>query len=247
MRGGAERADRRWAAPVSRLGPPGAGPADDHPNLHRPRRGAKGGLPRDRAQLDRLLSRGLTATAPLWPDIPLAYGWGHHAAPLLANHQEQAADGVRGQYDGLLAEMDRRQAAAGTLAPAIGHCLTVTRRSRPGLFHCSAVADLPRTNNDLEHLVGSARHHERRTTGRTTASPALVVRGSVRVVAAVATRQSVFSAADLAPSDLERWRERRHALDYRHEARRAQRRFRRDPRAYLAGLEAQLAMPGLPA
>jgi hypothetical protein len=109
------------------------------------------------------------------------------------------------------------------------------------------VADLPRTNNDLEHLFGAARYHERRTTGRKVASPALVVRGSVRVVAAVATRRQPFSAADLCPGDLARWRELRQDLEYRHEARRAQRRFRREPAAYLTRLEDQLSKPGLPA
>ena len=109
------------------------------------------------------------------------------------------------------------------------------------------MADLPRTNNDLEQLFGATRYHERRTTGRKGASPALVVRGSVRVLAAVATRRQPFSASDLAPLDLARWQEVRAGLEYRHEARRAQRRFRRDPAAYLAALEEQLAKPGLPA
>src|SRR3712207_9435478 len=66
-----------------------------------------------------------------------------------------------------------------------------TRRSsdlRPGLFHCYAVPDLPRTNNGLEQLFGSQRYHERRATGRKAASPAAVLRGEVRLIAATATR-----------------------------------------------------------
>lgn len=109
------------------------------------------------------------------------------------------------------------------------------------------MADLPRTTTDLEHLFGAARYHERRTTGRKVASPALVVRGSVRVVAAVATRRQPFSATDLCPSDLTRWWELRQELEYRHEARRAQIRFRRAPVAYRTTLEGQLAKPSLPA
>jgi len=50
------------------------------------------------------------------------------------------------------------------------------------------VTDLPRTNNGLEEFFGTARHVERRATGRKRASPTLVVRGSVRVVAAGASR-----------------------------------------------------------
>lgn len=53
---------------------------------------------------------------------------------------------------------------------------------------CYEVADVPRTNYDLEHYFGTARHLERRATGRKAASPAMVVRGAVRVVAAVATQ-----------------------------------------------------------
>jgi hypothetical protein len=171
----------------------------------------------------------------------------HRAAHLLANHDDWDAAGVRAAYGALVTEIDQQRVTAPTLAPAVDHFLKVTASYWPGLFHCYEVADLPRTNNDLEHLFGAARYHERRTTGRKVASPALVVRGSVRVVAAVATRRQPFSAADLCPVDLARWRELRQELEYRHEARRAQRRFRREPAAYLATLEAQLAKSGLPA
>src|SRR5207302_9160878 len=95
-------------------------------------------------------------------------------------------------------------------------------------------------NNDLGQFFGSARFHERRATGRKAASPALVVRGSVRVVAAVATPAGGFRAEDLRPPDLARWRKLRDSLAYRHETRRAQLRFRRDPQAYLAKLEDRL-------
>jgi hypothetical protein len=194
-----------------------------------------------------LLERGLTATAGAWPAIACAYGWVQRAAHLLANHDDRDGADVRRHYDALLAEMRRDRAAAGTLGPAVDHFLKVTANYSPGVFRCYEVADLPRTNNDLEQLFGAARYHERRTTGRKVASPALVVRGSVRVVAAVATRQQPFSAADLCPSDLARWHDLRRELEDRQEARRAQRRFRREPTAYLASLEAQLATSGLPA
>ena len=48
----------------------------------------------------------------------------------------------------------------------------------PGLFGCYESADLPRTNNDLEHAFGSHRYHERRVSGRRRGSPGLVVMGS---------------------------------------------------------------------
>ncbi len=96
----------------------------------------------------------------------------------------------------------------------------VTASYWPGLFHCYDDADLPRTNNELEQYFGSARYHERRATGRKQASPGLVVRGAVRVVASVASRLHPFSGAELCPADLTRWRALRSELNNRHETRR---------------------------
>ncbi len=134
----------------------------------------------------------------------------------------------------------------GTLAPAVDQFLKVTASYAPQLFHCYDVADLPRTNNDLEQSFGAARYHERRATGRKGASPSLVVRGAVRLVAAAATRLRRFDATELRPADLERWRELRGQLAGRQAARRALRRFRRDPDAYLAALEAALPARAAP-
>ena len=49
---------------------------------------------------------------------------------------------------------------------AISTFLKVTQSYWPGLFHCYDVADLPRTNNDLEHCFGAVRYSERRASGR---------------------------------------------------------------------------------
>jgi hypothetical protein len=102
------------------------------------------------------------------------------------------------------------------------------------------VAELPRTNNDLEHYFGSARYHERRASGRKAASPALVVRGSVRIVAAVASQARTFEAADIRPVDPEKWQTLRSSLERRRTTRQSQLGFRRDPVTYLARLEEQL-------
>ena len=77
----------------------------------------------------------------------------------------------------------------------------MTRSYWPGLFRCYEVEGLPRTNNDLEQFFGSYRYHERRCSGRKVACPGTVVRGSVRLVAAAATRLRPIEAADLVPSD----------------------------------------------
>ncbi len=134
-----------------------------------------------------------------------------------------------------------RQHGSGPLAAAVAHFVKVTRSYGPGLFHCYAVPDLPRTNNDLEQFFGAARYHERRG-----ASPALVVRGAVRLLAAVVTPQRTLCGADLRPHDLEAWRQVRQQMAVRQQSRRVQSRFRKDPAAYLAALEAQVLQSSLP-
>ncbi len=193
-----------------------------------------------------LLTRGLSATAALWPDIRQTYGWVHRAAHVLANEASYSGTQVRYAYTALLAEMTGSQAAAGPLSPAVSHFLKVTRSYWPGLFHCYDVPDLPRTNNDLEHFFGAARYHQRRATGGKHSAPGTVVRGSVRLVAAVTTHSRRFQSLDLPPRDLARWRQLRRDLAYRPDARRAQLRFRRDPTAYLTALEDHLLKLSLP-
>ena len=80
----------------------------------------------------------------------------------------------------------------------------------------------------------------RRATGRRGAIPGVVVRGSVRVIAAVVTPLQLFSVEDLRPRDYQRWRDLRGQLRQREEARRQQWRFRKNPAVYLADIEARL-------
>ncbi|WP_372616766.1 hypothetical protein [Falsiroseomonas sp.] len=49
-------------------------------------------------------------------------------------------------------------------------------------------------------MFGAQRHRARRAAGRKTASPALVLRGEVRVIAATATRLHAPTARDLGAS-----------------------------------------------
>ena len=132
------------------------------------------------------------------------------------------------------------------MSEAFAHFLKVTRSYWPGLFPCYDVADLPRTNNELEQLFGSYRYHERRCSGRKVACPGTVVRGSVRLVSAAATRLRPIEAADLVPSDPDAWRELRRSLERRQTVRTLGRRFRRDPVAYLRSLEDSLIKQALP-
>jgi hypothetical protein len=170
----------------------------------------------------------------------------HRAAHILGNAAAETAAVVRRRFDGLVGAMARHRASAGQLTEAVDHFRKVARSYRPGLFHCYAVPDLPRTNNRLEQLFGSQRYHERRATGRRTASPATVLRGEVRLIAATATRLRPPKASDLGRVSRERWRALRSRLEPRRKARTLRTRFRRDPDAYLAALEQQACQPALP-
>jgi hypothetical protein len=170
----------------------------------------------------------------------------HRAARILKNEEDLPAEELRRNYRRLLKEMSLRKEEAGTLSGAVSLFLKVTKSYWKGLFWCYRFPDLPRTNNDLEHHFSSVRYGERRASGRKGASPAMVVRGSVRTVAAVVTPPEGFVAHDIRPADPERWRALRASLEKRRESRRAQLRFRRDPDAYLGRLEEQLLKQALP-
>jgi hypothetical protein len=193
-----------------------------------------------------LVRRGLERTAALWPDVRRAYRWLRAAAFILANRAGLDAPGVQARYERLLAAWAERRGAAGTLADAVDRFVRVTASYRPGLFHCYRVDGLPRTNNALEQLFGAHRHHERRTTGRKAASPALVLRGAVRLIAGVVARARPVAARELAAADRERWLALQASLERRRRARVMRRRFRRDPDAFLAQLEQRLLQPTLP-
>jgi hypothetical protein len=196
--------------------------------------------------LKGLVARGLEATAALWPVIPMVYNWVWGVAHVLGDKGPGQAAAVRQQVAGLLGAMRRHRAAAGSLAQAVDHFLKVTRSYWAGLFHCYTVEGLPRTNNELEQFFGSHRYHERRASGRKGASPGLVLRGEARLLAAAATRQRRYTAAELAGVDADRRQELRGRLEARRQRRVGRARFRRDPQASLLQLEEQLIQLALP-
>jgi hypothetical protein len=126
------------------------------------------------------------------------------------------------------------------LETGIDNFIKTTRSYWSGLFHCYEIEDFPRTNNDLEHAFGLLRHHQRRCTGRKVAPSSLVIRGSVKLASAIATKLRSFTAEDFAQVDIDTWLELRSHLKTHHQKRVEQYRFRRDPNAYLANLESQL-------
>jgi hypothetical protein len=178
--------------------------------------------------------------------VRIAFGWVHRAAAVLRNKKGLGAAGVRRRYRGLIGAITRHRKCCGGLQDAFEHFRKVTRSYWPGLFPCYDVADVPRTNNELEQFFGSYRYHERRASGRKAACPGTVVRGSVRLTASAATRLRPFGAEELVPSDLKAWRELRESLERRQAVRTLGRRFRRDPAAYLRSLEESLVKQALP-
>jgi hypothetical protein len=203
-------------------------------------------LPKELGRLKTILQRGLDDMAALWPDVRMTYGWVQKAAHILNNEDQLREAIVKRRLQGLLGALTRHQARAGSLTPAVGHFIKVSRSYWPGLFHCYSVPELPRTNNDLEQFFGAYRYHERRTTGRKGASPALVLRGAVQLVAYTATRLRPFTGEELAPDPTQTWQELRQRFETRRQQRTHRRRFRRDPASYLAKLEAdflQLILP----
>ena len=191
-----------------------------------------------------MIARGLAATAAAWPPIRTAFGWVHRAARVLGQ-EGSSGEPVRRQLSGLLGAMTSQRASAGSLVAGVDHFVKVSRSYWPGLFACYDAAGLPRTNNDLEQAFGSHRYHERRASGRKGASPSLVLRGSVKLLAGLATRTGDVTAHLLCEADRAAWVVKRAELEDRRECRADRRRFRRNTQAYLEGLENKLSQSRL--
>ncbi|WP_428194629.1 hypothetical protein [Deinococcus saxicola] len=160
-------------------------------------------------------------------------------AQVLQNPGEDDARVVQQQFQRVLAHIPLQQSGLPEISSALAHFVKVLTAQQDWLFHCYRVPGLPRTNNALEQYFGSAKRYERRISGQKSASPGLVIRGQVRLVAAAATRNNVITPQDLQPIDVEDWQALRRKLETRHESRRLQSRFRRAPQACLAQLEAE--------
>src|SRR2546428_5204510 len=193
-----------------------------------------------------LIVNGVQTCALPISALEKAYALVHQAAHVLANHEEDSGQAVRERYQVVLRTMRQQQASLGPLSDAISTFVKVTTSYWPGLFQCYDVADLPRTDNELEHCFGSVRYGERRASGRRGAIAGVVVRGPVRVVTALALRRQCFLPRALYLKDPQAWYSMREQLASRREARRKQLRFRKDPAAYLAALEEILLKTSLP-
>ena len=187
--------------------------------------------------MKRIIEQALQATTELWEPIRRAYRWVREAAHVLANGEERGRTEVEQAFVRVVRSIGVTKRHCGPLEPALTHFLKVTRSYRPGLFHCYDDPAIPRTNNDLEHCFGQHRHHERRATGRKRGAPNVVLHGSVRLVAGIATRLRPFSPSDLVPRDRHAWQHLRQTVRRRFALRAQGRRFRCDPDGYLQQLE----------
>jgi hypothetical protein len=194
-----------------------------------------------------MVQNGLDATASLWPEVETAHAWVQRAALLLENCPAREPLLLRRDYRQLLAQIAQaRQGRSVFLSAAATQFVKVSVSYWCGLFCCYEQADLPRTNNASEQGFGSFRYHERRATGRKVTTATTVLRGPVRLVAATVRVERPFTGEELRPKSLVAWRALRCQLEQQQETRRQQRRFRRDPDAFLAAIEGRLLMATLP-
>ena len=133
-----------------------------------------------------------------------------------------------------------------TLQRALNTCSRLLAVMSLVCFTATDVDGLPRTNNDLEHVFGSFRHHQRRCNGQKKSPASLLVRGSCRLIAAIATKIKTFTARDLMQLDWSAWRQKRNQMEKLRHNRLQQRRFRRQTETYLADLETKLIQSILP-
>ena len=133
---------------------------------------------------------------------------------VIDNPDQLPAAQVTAQYEAWVERFARHLSTpAGAAIRAWGeHFLKITRSYWAGLFHTYDVAGLPRTDNDLEHLFGQVRHQERRISGRKVVSASLIVRGAVRVLAAILTWLQPPTPSQLGEVDPVLWREERRRL-----------------------------------
>ena len=197
-------------------------------------------------RLQQILKRGLAATAPLWPELTIAHGWLEEAAYILATPDGAARATVEARYTVLLADLEEEAAPTASLQALAAQFAKVTASYGSLVFTCYDIADLPRTNNDLEQLFGSLRHQLRRTTGHKSAPASLVVCGATRLPAAVVSQSHPLTAEELAMADLEQWRTARVRFEQRRQPRVLGRRFRQNPDAYLQALEERWVKLSLP-
>jgi hypothetical protein len=203
-------------------------------------------LPQELARIQALIDQGLARTKAQWPPIVAGFGYVGRIAAILRNKQELAARQVKQRLGGLLRVMERQGASSSPLGQALAHFTKITRSYWPGLFFCYEIEGLGRTNNDLEQFFGAWRWHERRATGRKSASRSEVLLGPASLASSLATRLQPLTGEDLAVVDRKRWSGLRRQIEQRRRHYQQRRAYRRHPEEFLEDLTARTIKLSLP-
>jgi hypothetical protein len=158
-------------------------------------------------------------------------------APASTNAMPQTA--VQAQLDAYLQRLQARTDLSAPLTAFRTHLVALTHRYAPGLFHSYHIPGLPRTNNDLESLFGALRRRTLCTVGPYRARQMLHDYGAWLLFEKVYDEQQQLERLHRVP--LDDFRQERRRMHQHQASRTEDRRFRRQPQAYLANLEAQAA------
>jgi hypothetical protein len=147
----------------------------------------KKGLPKPLLHLQQILNKRLSRTGVAWETLKRVYGWVQQLASSLGESEDLCVEERQLRFVLILQHMqEQSQQFEPVWQRAIAHFLKVTQSYGSHLFFCYQILDLSRTNNDLEQAFGQVHFHER-LGEKEPHPPALVVRGAVRVQAALAT------------------------------------------------------------
>jgi hypothetical protein len=146
---------------------------------------------------------------------------------------------VHAELHQYLIQLEQRSDLNDTLLAFREHLRKLTHRYAPGLFHCYDIPGLPRTNNDTESLFGRVRRQTKRTSGVYHAKQRLREQGAWLLFGLLNDEDEQLQRLRCVP--LDEWRDERqrmqsHLASFSHD-----RRFRKQPVAYLAQLETQAA------
>ncbi|MDM8528630.1 hypothetical protein QUF58_10520, partial [Anaerolineales bacterium HSG24] len=144
---------------------------------------------------------------------------------------------VETELDQFLTELDKRNDLNEFLVSFRKKLRNLTKRYKPGLFHCYDIPGLPRTNNDTEALFGRVRRQTKRTSGAYHAKQRLREQAAWLLFALADDEEQQLQRLKRVP--LQEWRNERQRMQEHLASFRDDRVFRKKPDQYLAQLENQ--------
>ena len=144
---------------------------------------------------------------------------------------------VEAELDEFLAQLEQRDDLNEFLVSFRKKLRNLTKRYKPGLFHCYDIPGLPRTNNDTESLFGRVRRQTKRTSGAYHSKQRLREQGAWLLFALCDDEEQQLQR--LKRVSLNEWRNERQRMQEHLASFRDDRAFRKKPDRYLAQLENQ--------